>query len=269
MGELTGAARALRRTGLWNVVVVVVLVGGIGLSAAAAAAWHVYVQDEARATFATNSFSLSAAVSTALRRDIDFVATQKAGILAVPDLSNRELAVWYGSVDVKSRFPGGAGFAFVQRVLPDQLPAFGAEVVADPPVNEPVASPYSVLPAGQRSQYCLQRFGIATSAAARTIPANFDFCSSTIPPNNSPSPIPQLLEEATDTGQSTVLAAGRIAKTSGIASLVRHLHTGVHESRAPPSPWPPVEPSFAGGSWPPSAGPSSCVPTSLPLTDST
>jgi len=216
--ESDAPARAVRRLRLWNVVIVAVLVTGVTLSVIGAKAWGDYVQNLARASFDTNASAVSSAVSTALRRDIDFVATQRAGIVAVPGLSNRELAVFYRSVDVKARFPGGVGFAYVQRVLPSQLSTFGAQVVADPPINEPVAAPYSVFPPGQRAQYCLQRFGIATSPASKAVPTNFDFCTATIPPG-SPNPIPRLLDLATDTGQTTVLAAGKIAKTPGISDL--------------------------------------------------
>jgi len=218
-GNLAAPVHTLRRPRFWNVIILVILIVGMALSAVGAGAWYVHIQDQARAAFNTDASAVSAAVSTELHRDLDFVATQRAGVVAVPGLSNHELATWYATLNVKSRFPGGVGFAFVQRVLSSQLSVFGADVVADPPVNEPVTAPYSVFPAGQRSQYCLQRFGIATSAAAKAIPTTFDFCSSTIPPGNSPSPIPRLLEEATNTGQTTVLAAGKIAKTGGIADL--------------------------------------------------
>ena len=217
--DLAGPGLSRRRTRLWKVVVLLILLAGMSLSTVGALAWHGYVQNEAQNSFATNASTVSAAVSTALRRDVDFVATQKAGVLAIPGLTNRELAIWYRSVDIDSRFPGGVGFAFVQRVLPSQLAAFGAEVLADPLVNEPVTPPYSVFPAGQQSQYCLQRFGIATSPAAKVIPPTFDFCSPTIPPGSNPSPVPRLLNEATNSGKTTVLAAGKIAKTGGISDL--------------------------------------------------
>ena len=217
--NVAGPGPSPGRTRLWKVVVLFILLAGVSVSTMGAVAWHGYVQDEARDTFVTNASNVSAAVSTALRRDVDFVATQKAGVMAIPGLTNQELAVWYRAVDIDSRFPGGVGFAFVQRVLPAQLAAFGAEVLADPLVNEPVTAPYSVFPAGQQSQYCLQRFGIATSPAAKVIPPTFDFCSPTIPPGSNPSPIPGLLSEATNTGKTTVLAAGKIAKTGGISDL--------------------------------------------------
>ena len=214
-----GPGDALGSLRLWNVVAGVVLVVGLTMTAFGAVAWHDHVQSQADQSFEANAFSVSAAVSTALRRDIDFVATQRAGVVAVPGLTNRQLAVWYQSIDIAHRFPGGVGFAFVERVLPFQLNVFGGEVLADPLINEPVTAPYAVFPPGQRAQYCLQRFGIATSAAAKLIPATFDFCSATIPPGNSRSPIPRLLDEATKSGKTTVLAAGKIAKTDGIADL--------------------------------------------------
>ena len=212
-------AGSARRPRLWNVVALVVLLAGLTISAIGAFEWHGYVQDQAQAGFTTHASALSAAVSTDIRRDIDFVVTQRAGVIAVPNLSNRELAVWYKLVDIKSRFPGGVGFAFVQRVSPSQLSNFGAAVVADPPVNQPVSAPYTVFPPGLRSQYCLQRFGIATSTADKIIPPTYDFCSPIIPPGSSSSPFPRLLSLATGSGQTTVLAAGKIAKTGGIADL--------------------------------------------------
>ena len=217
--NVDAAAPTRERARIGNVAAVVALSAGLVLSAIGALSWHDYVQGEARNAFVTNASGLSTAVSTSLRRDVDFVAAQRSGIVAVPDITNHELAVWYRSIDITNRYPGGVGFGFVQRVLPSQLGTFGAQVIADPPVNEPVSAPYTVFPAGLRSQYCLQRFGIATSQAARVIPTNFDFCNSTIPPGSNPSPIPRLLDEATNSGQTTVLAAGKIAKTGGIADL--------------------------------------------------
>ncbi len=219
---------------LWNVVAAAVLAVGLAMTATGAVAWHGYVQGQADQTFDSNATSISDAVSTSLRRDIDFVATQRAGIIAVPDLTNRELGLFYRSLDIGARFPGGVGFAFVQRVLPFQLSAFGAQVVADPLINESVTAPYAVFPPGLRLQYCLQRFGIVTSAAAKLIPATFDFCSATIPPGSSRSPIPALLDEATTSGRTTVLAAGRIAKTGGIADLFVTF-SPVYSSETPPS----------------------------------
>lgn len=217
--NLAAPAPALGWARLWSVVGLLVLFAGLSLSTIGAFAWHGYVQNQTKESFVTNASNVSAAVSTALRRDVDFVATQRAGVVAIPGLNNHQLAIWYRSVDIDERFPGGVGFAFVQRVLPSQLRVFGAEVIADPLVNEAVTAPYAVFPAGQQSQYCLQRFGIATSPAAKVIPPTFDFCSPTIPPALSPSPIPHLLDEATSSGKTTVLATGKIAKIHGISDL--------------------------------------------------
>jgi diguanylate cyclase (GGDEF)-like protein len=203
-----------------NVIAISALVLGLALAAIGAVAWHRYIQGQASGNFVADTSSVSAAVATALRRDVDFVASQQAVVTSIPNLTNKQLAVWYRSMDIGRHYPGGVGLGFVQRVLPSQLDSFGAEVVADPPVNEPVAAPYTVFPAGPRPQYCLQRFGMATSDAAQAIPPTFDFCSPTIPPYSNRSPIPQLLGAATDTGHATVLAAGRIAQTTRVADLI-------------------------------------------------
>jgi diguanylate cyclase (GGDEF)-like protein len=207
------------RARVWNVVIVAVLAGGFTVSAIGARSLYRSVQTQAKSSFETSASDVSAAVSSSLREDIDFVDTQRAGVVSNPDLTNRQLRIWYTSIGIEQRFHGAIGFAFVQRVTPQQLHSFGAEVIADPPVDETVTAPYAVFPPGQRSQYCLQRFGIATSPAARVIPTNFDFCSATIPPGRSPSPIPALLDEAAVTGKSTVLNAGTIAKTGGLEGV--------------------------------------------------
>ena len=212
-------APTLGWTRLWSLVVLLILVAGMTLSAMGAVAWHGYVQNQAKDAFDTNASNVSAAVSTALRETLILSRPSEQGFWRSPGSPIMSSPSGIRSVDIDSRFPGGVGFAFVQRVLPSQLRAFGAEVIADPPVNEPVTAPYSVIPAGQQSQYCLQRFGIATSPAAKVIPPTFDFCSPTIPPAGNPSPIPRLLDEATNSGKTTVLAAGKIAKTSGISDL--------------------------------------------------
>jgi diguanylate cyclase (GGDEF)-like protein len=209
-GSKVGRAR------LWNVVIVAILAGGFAVSAIGARALYGSVQTKAKSAFETSASDISQAVSSSLREDIDFVDTQHAGVVAIPDMTNRELATWYTSIGIAQRFHGAIGFAFVQRVTPPQLRSFGAEVIADPPINETVTAPYAVFPPGQRSQYCLQRFGIAISAAARVIPTDFDFCSATIPPGRNASPIPPLLDEAAVSGKSTVLNAGTVAKTGGL-----------------------------------------------------
>ena len=115
--DASGPDHGLGSLRLWNVVAAVVLVVGLAMTAVGAVAWHGYVQGQADHTFDSNASSISAAVSTSLRRDIDFVATQRAGIIALPDLTNRELDLFYRSLDIGARFPGGATFIDLRKRL--------------------------------------------------------------------------------------------------------------------------------------------------------
>jgi diguanylate cyclase (GGDEF)-like protein len=211
--------KAVGQGRFWNVVIVAVLIVGVTLSIVCAFAWKGYVQGQAENAFAENASNVSAAVSSSLRENLDFVATERSEVVAIPNLSNRALSRWYQSLDIIKRFPAAKGFSYVQRVPAADLRQFGAEVIADPPINEPVVSPYAVFPSGQRAQYCLQRFGIAISPVAKVIPTGFDFCSPSIPPGNSLSPIPRLLQESTDSGESTVLNSVKMAKMDDLAGL--------------------------------------------------
>ena len=64
------------RARVWNVVVVAVLAGGFTVSAIGARALYRSVQTQAKSSFETSASDVSAAVSSSLREDIDFVDTQ-------------------------------------------------------------------------------------------------------------------------------------------------------------------------------------------------
>ena len=109
-------------------------------------------------------------------------------------------------LQVRSRYPGTLGFAFVGRVPATGLAAFGAAVVVDPPSYGLVTAPYTVIPSGARSEYCLQRFSrVFDLKKLGAIPPTFDFCSPALPTGQS-SPLPPLLMEAETTGRPTVLS---------------------------------------------------------------
>ena len=188
-----------------------VLVGGVAVSVVAGSFWYGTVQRQYRQTFVERTSTVSATLATAVRRDMDFVAVQSGIFASFSNLSNRQLGRWYRSIDMAKRYPGSVGFGFVEVVPAAQLASFGAEVLADPPIGNPVSAPYTVLPSGVRASYCLERFNFNTSAAASAIaPANFDFCSPILP-TIGPSPIPALLRQASATGLPTVLMMGASA----------------------------------------------------------
>jgi len=85
-----GPEQVRGRERTWNVVITAVLLAGITLSTLGAYAWHSYVQTQAKNGFSLNASSVSAAVSSAIRADADFVAIERAEVVSFPALTNRD-----------------------------------------------------------------------------------------------------------------------------------------------------------------------------------
>ena len=130
-------ARRVRhaRRRLWLVGAAVLLLFGLAGSAFGGLAWYHSQRSQDQKSFADNAVSAAAAVGSSLRRDLDFIAAQQALVVTFPSLTNRDLATWYGSIDVRKKFPAAVAFGFVEPVTAAQLPAFLATLEADPPVG--------------------------------------------------------------------------------------------------------------------------------------
>lgn len=197
----------------WPSVASATAVLAVGMAASVAGGWQVdrSARQATMAAFATQAQTVSASVSTAIRRDLDFVAVQQGLVTSLPQLTNRALASWYRSIDLTSRYPGAVGFGFVERVPAAQLARFEDEVLADPLIGTTMRAPYVVVPAGKRPYYCLQRFSDTVSdSASRFAPPTFDLCSPTLPDAGA-SPLSTLFEQAEDRGQPEVLDLERSA----------------------------------------------------------
>jgi diguanylate cyclase (GGDEF)-like protein len=156
------------------------LAAGFLAAATAALVTHNSVSLQARTSFRDTARSLSRALATALRRDEDLVVSQEGILEAFPDMTNREYRVAIASADLGHRYPGGAGFDYIERVPAKRLVAFTVEQSADPIQGVPVPSPaaFQPLPIGVRAQYCLTRLGVKTaSSSAETGLSFFDFCA--------------------------------------------------------------------------------------------
>jgi diguanylate cyclase (GGDEF)-like protein len=184
----------------------VVLIIGLSVAVALGAGWERNVNREARSSFAGGANGVTSALAASLRSDLNFDAFQESLITSFPQLSNRDLSTVYQEIDLAKRYPGGIGVGYIERVPSSQLAAFESSVEADPPIHEPVGSPYAVFPAGNRAEYCLIRFGIATTPLV--LPTT-DFCSPILP-GIGRSPIPPVLERATNQGSPTVLTLASV-----------------------------------------------------------
>ena len=184
------------------------LVIGLCASASLGVTWTHKVADEHQKSFDVEAGGITSALGTALVSDFNFVRFQMSLVTSVPSLTNGQLANIYRQINLRKRFPGGIGIGYVERVSNADLAAFEASVLADPPINQPIGSTYAVFPSGDRSQYCLIRFGIATT---ELVTPTADFCSATLP-GIGKSPIPDVLNVAMVSARPTVLSLASVVR---------------------------------------------------------
>jgi diguanylate cyclase (GGDEF)-like protein len=192
---------------LWLVGASLLMAVGLGGSALGGVAWYHSQRNQEHDAFEESAADAAAAVGSSLHRDLDFIAAQQAIVVAFPALTNRQLATWYRSVDVKKSFPGSVAFGFVEPIPAADLPAFLAEIRADPPVGRSTVADAPV-PPGARAEYCIGRFGILMTPL---FPATDDLCAPYVT-GTIRSPIPKGMRYATDTGQTVVASWRTIGK---------------------------------------------------------
>ncbi len=158
----------------------VLLLGGLLMAAATAAYTYRSTESRAQVSFHENASSLSSALATALQRDADLVVSQEGMLEAFPNMTNHEYRIAIAAADLAKRYPGGAGFDYVERVPASQLLNFSVKQWSDPIQGVPVPYPAAFMPypSGVWPQYCLTRLGVKTASAGYDIGlSSYDFCA--------------------------------------------------------------------------------------------
>ena len=179
---------------------------GLLLSALGAVRWTDSLASSARADFAQGAEEIRSIVSSDLATDQGLIASLQGLMTAEPGLTNHGFLAWYRASGTEQRFPGGIGFAYIERVPAAGLPAFAAALRQDPLNGLPVGDPYTVFPDRRVDEYCLQRVGVwkRTNIEGFAIPAGLDFCAPELP-GVGPSGIPAVLTGASEVGAPVVL----------------------------------------------------------------
>ncbi|HZC53513.1 MAG TPA: EAL domain-containing protein [Mycobacterium sp.] len=157
-----------------------VLVVGLAGSVAVGVRWTQSAEKLDRQSFQAAATGISGAVTTALRRNVDLVATARTFVGLNPSVDNAGLRLWFNSLGAAERYPGALGVIYVQRVQRSGLAAFRRVVKNDPaPVS--IDMPFQLMPAGDRSEYCLLRLSVvpqvATTPGSSTVfPPGLDLC---------------------------------------------------------------------------------------------
>jgi len=183
---------------VWTVLVVAVVVSAVG-----ALVWRSAVRDQERRSLAATTDSVVAALDTALRRDVDFMHTLRATISTEPEMTNTEFEHWIGTVGATTRYPGGVGYVFIEKVSAQDLPEFAGALLADPPGTTGDPRSFSVDPPGARATYCLIRLG-ATTSQDPYLPLGHDHCAASDIPGVYGESVEELLNRSSDTGEFIV-----------------------------------------------------------------
>ena len=193
-------------------------------STAAAGAWRAMLVREESTSLRNAATTATAVVASTLALDDNLMDQLGGQILTHPDVSNAEFLAWTRATKLTDRFPGGVGFGFIARVPAPQLAGFAAAREQDPVVGVPVANPFTVSPGGIRAEYCLQRVALweQTDLAGFQVPAGLDFCAPELA--GAPSPLPAILQAATDSGLPSVLTPSQLIK--GVFATFLPLYRG-------------------------------------------
>jgi diguanylate cyclase (GGDEF)-like protein len=204
ISELPGRRAADRsRDRWWSVaawLLSVVLVGG---SVIAGMRWSSDVRRERAAEFTTTASAVASSIATTLRRETDLVVVEQALVGLDPTMTNTEFTQWIQRIQAP-RYVGGVGYGYVELVPAAGLAAFGRDMAADPPAGLDIASPYEVIPGGNRSQYCLLRLTVWLGDA-HSLPGTLDYCAPTLPAYGA-SPTAAALAAARDSGKLELAA---------------------------------------------------------------
>jgi diguanylate cyclase (GGDEF)-like protein len=194
--------RSRNRT--WALVACVILVAGLGVSAAGALLWRTSELRHERETFSATAADVSQTVGTLIRRDTDFVATVRGVLAMQPHLGATEFNAWYEALQGKQRQVGSLGTAIVEAVPAARLAAFQARRNADPAFRGLVAGKPTPIRRGPHARYCLLSAGgaiVSLDKATASI-VQSDWCR---PGNVLGLAEASLLRAETDTGQFLAL----------------------------------------------------------------
>ena len=160
----------------WVLVALVVLLIGLGASAAGGLLWRGSVRRDDRQQFVVTAAGVTEALETLLLRDADFVATMRSVLTIHPHLTDTDFNAWYDTLNGRDRQVGSLGTAIVESVPAVQLAQFQARRNADPMFRALVGGNPIPIHRG-RDRYCVLAAGGAIvpvdSATSRLMQTNW------------------------------------------------------------------------------------------------
>ncbi|MDQ1293420.1 MAG: hypothetical protein QG608_1301 [Actinomycetota bacterium] len=199
---------------VWSVLVVAAAV-----SIAGAFVWRSAARSQEQRSLDARIDSVVAALDTALRRDLDFMYTLRATVATDPDMANDRFSRWIDTVGANTRYPGGLGYVFIEKVAAADLPEFTRLLLADPPGTTGDPRSFSLSPPGRRDSYCLIRLGV-TNSANPSLSLGHDHCAASDLPGVHDEATEELFRRASTTGEFVVRPMDHAGNLFGIIAPV-------------------------------------------------
>ena len=182
---------------VWLLVAILVAAVGVSLSAVSATDQARHGELAKERAFERAATDIAGTLATTFQRESDLVVSTGAIYAGNPSMSSTDLATWLRSIRASQRHPELLAIAAMGVVSRAELPAFVDRLRNDPGFDLGPDDELAIVPAGERSSYCLLQ-AFVTLPEPETVPEpEVDYCASGIGP---------LLAAARDTGTPAYLA---------------------------------------------------------------
>ena len=181
-----------------------ILALGIAASVFAASQWRSSLRQANRHAFASTATDLSSTLDSRLDEDLAQTRTLRTIATLEPSVGDTRFTQWYDELRRGAPAPIGVASVLIEFVPASKVPAFLGSAKSEPLFRALLAGHSQILPAGQRSVYCLTRASVGQTAATDLYPPLLDYCAPAIP-GFGRSPFSALIATATNTA-STIVA---------------------------------------------------------------
>ncbi len=188
-----------------------ILILGVVTSAFLADEWHSSLQAANRRSFQTATADLAGNLASKLQANVSLTRTMKAIATIEPNAGESRFLEWYGQLEHGGTpISPNVSAALIEPVTAAQLPAFERAAEADPAYRALIDDHFQIVPAGQRSSYCLTRAFVGGKVAHSVYPLMLDYCAPVLPVFGT-SPFPGLMRAAIDSESAAVLGLSGVA----------------------------------------------------------
>ncbi len=169
------------RTSIWAAATALLVIAGIVASVLGAKAVARSDADKARLSFHLASAEIASTLKLAIQHEEDLVVSASAFVTGKPYASAAEFDVWAESVHAMQRYKELQNIGLVTVVPAARLASFQTGMAVHPlrplgPLSQAPAEAPGVLPAGERTFYCLAVAGLARNAKTY-LPGDLDYCA--------------------------------------------------------------------------------------------